>query len=1043
MKKTILFKSFLIALVALMLPSQSMAYDFKVDGLCYNINSDGTSVALTYEFAQDSGSGYSTIGGDVVIPERVTYNGNEYLVTSIGDDAFRKCANLTSVSIPNSVTKIGNFAFIFCSKLVSISLPNSAVEIGRSCFKGCYDLTSATLGNSLTSIGDYAFESCTSLVNVDIPNTVTSIGINAFKNCTGITTVTLGESVSTVGETIFLNCSSLTTVYWNAKNCSNFTSTATSQPFNGLTSISTLIFGNSVESIPRYICSNLSNLTSVTIGSSVTSIGSNAFSGCGSIASVVWNAKDCDNSLSCPFSSSASTISSFTFGPQVEKIPSSICEGLTRLTGNLDIPNNVTTIGLSAFSGCTGFTSVTIGKSVKTIRNTAFENCTGLNKVTWNATQCNDFTPSSSADITYNSPFHQLTNIKTFVVGNDVLKIPAYVCVLLSGLQSLTIGSSVTSIGKRAFYKCNKLSGTLNIPNSVTTIADEAFRSCTSLKAVTIGYSLESVGNSVFNECTNITTITIKASNVLSLGDGSFKSLSKLIDLYCYMSYPSIATLGGGSVFAGSQSACTLHVPIGASSRYRALDQWKDFYQIVEDIVLATSISLNNTSICLEVGETSTLVATLLPSNTTTNNIIWKSSNTAIATVDQNGMVTAVAEGTTTITASTTDGSNLSTSCEVTVTQPDVPSAYEFIAEKSITTIAHQATPIVFSLKNPADIKGIEFDIATSTWLNATGTVTVKTGTAEPSSVDFVSQPVFTLTERFIGEMDETKWMYLFEQTVLIEYPNMLNGAETEKGLYGTVAIHMGEEVQTEEDFVVKEYLEAGEGELFAINLYPLISGDHSINISNIKLTLVDGTEVELDPFTINVKANRVPGDLNDDGVVDENDVPGGAKKYYNLAIDAGNIVTGEINTVTLMPISLHNTGEITAFSCTITVPAEIELVDDINSFVVAGERGENFTFNATQNQNGTITINGTAATPLEAGDGVVLKLKVKSSWQRTNTIPVTNITITTASGTVEQLPNSVTKLMLTGTRGDMNGDGRVDLSDALYIINMATGLAQ
>ena len=371
---------------------------------------------------------------------------------------------------------------------------------------------------------------------------------------------------------------------------------------------------------------------------------------------------------------------------------------------------------------------------------------------------------------------------------------------------------------------------------------------------------------------------------------------------------------------------------------------------------------------------------------------------------------------------------------------------FELTAEPSITTTAHQATPIVFSVMNPVDIKGIEFDIATSTWLNATGTVTVKTGAAEGSvgSVDFVSQPVFTLTERFIGdEMDETKWMYLFDLTDLIEYPNMLNGTEAEKGLDGIVSIHMGEEVRTEEGFVVREYLEAGEGELFAINLYPLISGDHSINISNVKLTLVDGTEVKLDPFTINVKANRVSGDLNDDGVVDENDVPGGAKKYYNLAIEAGNIVAGEINTVTLMPISLHNTGDVTAFSCTVKLPERIQLVDDINTLVTDSERGENFTFTATQNQDGTITINGTATTPLEAGEGPVLNLKVKTAWQNTYTIPVTNMTVTTANGDIKQLPDSETRLVMQGVRGDMNGDGRVDLSDALYIINLATGQAE
>ena len=89
------------------------------------------------------------------------------------------------------------------------------------------------------------------------------------------------------------------------------------------------------------------------------------------------------------------------------------------------------------------------------------------------------------------------------------------------------------------------------------------------------------------------------------------------------------------------------------------------------------------------------------------------------------------------------------------------------------------------------------------------------------------------------------------------------------------------------------------------------------------------------------------------------------------------------------------------------------------------------------------ITINGTATTPLEAGEGPVLNLKVKTAWQNTYTIPVTNITVTTDNGDIKQLPDSETRLVMQGVRGDMNGDGCVDLSDALYIINLATGQAE
>ena len=89
------------------------AHDFEVNGIYYNKNADGTSVTVTYR--GDSYYAYSDeYSGNVVIPSSVTYSGNTYAVTSIGDEAFRSCRGLTSITIPNSVTSIGDRAFSGC-----------------------------------------------------------------------------------------------------------------------------------------------------------------------------------------------------------------------------------------------------------------------------------------------------------------------------------------------------------------------------------------------------------------------------------------------------------------------------------------------------------------------------------------------------------------------------------------------------------------------------------------------------------------------------------------------------------------------------------------------------------------------------------------------------------------------------------------------------------------------------------------------------------------------------------------------------------------
>ena len=104
------------------------AHDFEVDRILYNKNADGTSVTVTYrgESYDEYSDEYS---GNVVIPSSVTYSGNTYAVTSIGERAFYECSGLTSVTIGNSVTSIGNGAFWSCDGLTSITIPNSVTTI--------------------------------------------------------------------------------------------------------------------------------------------------------------------------------------------------------------------------------------------------------------------------------------------------------------------------------------------------------------------------------------------------------------------------------------------------------------------------------------------------------------------------------------------------------------------------------------------------------------------------------------------------------------------------------------------------------------------------------------------------------------------------------------------------------------------------------------------------------------------------------------------------------------------------------------------------
>ena len=324
----------------------------KIGELYYNL----VSKVKTAEVTSNANIGYYS--GEIVIPQSVTYNGEEYIVTSIGDNAFSGSSDLISITIPNSVTSIGYGAFGDCIGLTSITIPNSVISL--SGFSGCSGLTSVTIPNSVTSIGNIAFSNCSGLTSVTIPNSVTSIGESAFSGCSSLTSVTIPNSVTTIGNNAFSNCSGLTSV--TIPNSVTFIGDWTFSFCSGLTSVT---IPNCVTSIGESVFTDCGSLSSLTIPNSVTSIGFSAFYNCCSLTS-----------LTIP--NSVTSIDWYAFQN---------CSGLTSLT----IPNSVTSIGRWAFMGCSGLISITIGSGVTSIEEKAFSKCSELTDVYCYAEQPSDY----------------------------------------------------------------------------------------------------------------------------------------------------------------------------------------------------------------------------------------------------------------------------------------------------------------------------------------------------------------------------------------------------------------------------------------------------------------------------------------------------------------------------------------------------------------------------------------------------------------------------------------------------------------------------
>ena len=229
----------------------------------------------------------------------ITFDGD---VTTIGEDAFYNCDNLTSVNIPDSVTTIGDDAFHDCDSLTSVTIPDSVTTIGDEVFFGCYSLTSVTIGNSVTTIGERAFSDCINLkefkgkfaadsgrcliidgvlnafaidcgvTQYTIPDSVTTIGRAAFMWCRSLTSVTIPDSVTNIGNNAFYRCESLTSV-----NIPDSVTTIGDWAFSYCKSLTSVTIPDSVTTIRKHAFYYCESLTRVTIPDSVTTIGNWAF----------------------------------------------------------------------------------------------------------------------------------------------------------------------------------------------------------------------------------------------------------------------------------------------------------------------------------------------------------------------------------------------------------------------------------------------------------------------------------------------------------------------------------------------------------------------------------------------------------------------------------------------------------------------------------------------------------------------------------------------------------------------------------------------
>ena len=518
--------------------------------------------------------------------------------TSIGDYAFYYCTDLASVTIPVGVTSIGYYAFAQCTNLASVTLPEGVTSIGYNAFYFCTGLETVTIPASVETIGNSAFMSCYGLKDMYVyRDSPISVPSNIFNNV-NLHNVTLhvpyGKSANytatpwsnfkTIVEmnpggqcganlTWEYNPSTTTLTISGTGDMYNYNNTTSKAPwYEYRENISSVIIQEGVSSIGKYAFYQCTALTSLSIPSTIKTIGDYAFKG----ASLATITVDGNNAV-------------FDSRENCNAIIETTSNTLIVGGRNTTFPSSVTIIGNGAFAGRAGLTSITIPEGVTTIGENAFSECPDLTEVVL---------PSTVNTIGRYAFWHS-TALESINIPNNVTVIPQ--CAFTNcALQSITIPESVTSIGAFAFNGCSSLKSVIipeevsnfangvfdgctslesaTLPSGWTSLNSTTFKGCTSLKSITIPAGVTTIKNSCFEGCTALTSITIP-DGVTSIEYKTFKDCSHLSDVYVWMDSPLTGL--NTNVFENIASPATLHVPYGKKAVYEAVAPWSSF-NIVE-----------------------------------------------------------------------------------------------------------------------------------------------------------------------------------------------------------------------------------------------------------------------------------------------------------------------------------------------------------------------------------------------------------------------------------------------------------------------------
>lgn len=413
----------------------------------------------------------------------ITFDSDVTKIANTGFEQHSQSMHLTSIEIPSTVTEIGNNAFGNCSKLYYIEIPNSVTTVGTSVFFGA-QLTGITIGSGLTEISQFMFYNCSRLRNIEIPSNVTVIGLYAFDgcdfltgatihsvyisgysfyNCTRLSVLNLGNEVQEIGMNTFYHCTGLTEIYSSATTEPQITTGSDRPTFNGISSTGTLHYpiGSDYSTWIAALPTGWTAVSDIVPSGDYLAISPSSFT--------VESSGSTGNQIAI-----MSNVS-YNITTNVDWIILSDSSG----TGNKAITFSTnSTTSTSETNGTITISDGSITRTVSVTRNaynpispkTIYYTSTGNTVVTpyvttgWGGSIVSNTYESNQGVMTFNTvtnvPYNAYSNkrdLKTIILADDITAINGQAFIYCNKLESITIGSKVTSLANYVLYGCSGL----------------------------------------------------------------------------------------------------------------------------------------------------------------------------------------------------------------------------------------------------------------------------------------------------------------------------------------------------------------------------------------------------------------------------------------------------------------------------------------------------------------------------------------------------------------------------------------------------------